>query len=330
MTSNRENTATQATGFMIRPFENDYGSMVELWNLHNPDWTRTIAEEQDSDAKLEAKYQRQRFVAEVQGQVVGIGEYHHNPGQFHPHHFSLESYLHPDFYGQGIGKALYNRLLEALEPHQPELLMAQVRESSLRGLRFVHDRGFAELKRDFVSTLDVRGTDLTEFTGLIEELSNQGIHLKSFAELLADDPQAPHKLHELWSDVRLDVPRAAAPTPISFEFFSENILGSTDFDAQFFLVALDSERWVGMSCMYRVGDSGKLDLWMTGVRRAYRGCKIAQALKVRGVELAKTLGFESIRTDNDSRNAAMIAINDKLGFERGPSSITLQKRLAKS
>ncbi|RIH83068.1 Acetyltransferase YpeA [Calidithermus terrae] len=314
--------------YRIRPFEAaDYPAMVELWNLHNPDWSRTVAEERDSDAKRDPEYRFARFVAEAEGRVVGVAQHDQSPGSYHPQRFSLELYLHPGFMGRGLGKALYARLLEALEPYRPRHLLAQVRESSERGLRFARERGFSELKRDFVSTLDLRCADLSPYAGLGEKLAAEGIRLASFAELLEADPQAPHKLHELFSDFRLDIPRAAPPTPIPLDFFVRNILQGPGYDPRLFLVALEGERWVGMSCMFRVGDTRNLDLWITGVRREYRGRKIALALKVAGIRLARELGFESIRTDNDSRNAPMLAVNRKLGFVPGPASLTLEKEL---
>ena len=55
---------------------------------------------------------------------------------------------------------------------------------------------------------------------------------------------------------------------------------------------------------------------LTGVDRAYRGRKIAQALKLQTILYAKACGADSIATQNDSVNAPMLAINRKLGYVR--------------
>ena len=66
---------------------------------------------------------------------------------------------------------------------------------------------------------------------------------------------------------------------------------------------------------------------MTGVRRRYRGRKVAQALKILAVQQARARGVAQIETGNDSRNAAMLAINRKLGFVSGRGQYSLVKRL---
>ena len=48
--------------------------------------------------------------------------------------------------------------------------------------------------------------------------------------------------------------------------------------------------------------------------RDYRGRKIAQALKVLAARYARAHGMKKIRTDNDSLNAPMLAVNRKLGY----------------
>ena len=50
------------------------------------------------------------------------------------------------------------------------------------------------------------------------------------------------------------------------------------------------------------------------VEESHRGRGIAQALKVRGIMWAKIQSMPIIRTDNDSLNAPMLAVNRKLGY----------------
>jgi len=49
--------------------------------------------------------------------------------------------------------------------------------------------------------------------------------------------------------------------------------------------------------------------------RSHRGRKIALALKLRTVEVARRYGVERIVTNNDSLNAPMLSINRTLGYK---------------
>ena len=67
--------------------------------------------------------------------------------------------------------------------------------------------------------------------------------------------------------------------------------------------------------------------FITGVLPAYRGRKIAQALKLIAIRYAKARGANYIRTDNDSENAPMLAINRKLGYKSQTGVYLLYKQL---
>jgi mycothiol synthase len=309
----------------IRLFqETDTEVIVPIWNMLNPDWPTSVPEVLDDYRKHDPKYLRQNYVAEMDGRVIGVGEYDQSVSSYHPHKFLLTLYVHPDFHGQGIGKALYQKILESLQPHDPISLRVQVRESSTRALRFFAERGFAETKRDWVSVLDVASCDLTPYEGLESSLTAQGIRFTNLAELHAE---ALRKFYDLFSEVRLDVPRSEPATAIAYDFFVENVINSPDFDGRLFLVALDGGSYIGFTGMYPFGDTKALDQWLTGVKRNYRRRNLALALKVRAIQFAKDNGYTSIRTDNDSTNLGMLAINDKLGFKRGAANLSLLKEL---
>jgi GNAT superfamily N-acetyltransferase len=313
---------------MIRLFtERDTARAVEIWNLLNPDWPRSVPEALDDYQKHDYTYLFQRFVAEVNGQIIGVAEYDQSAGSYHPQRFLLELFVHPDFHGQGIGKALYEKVLAESKQYNPISYRIQVRESSERALRFFAERGFVETKRDWVSVLDVASCDLSPYAGLESSLTAQGITFTNLGELQKTDPEAIRKFHALFSEVRLDVPRSEPATPISFEFFVDNIINAPDFDGRLFLVALEGEKYIGFTGLYPFGDTKALDQWLTGVKREYRRRNLALALKVRSVQLAKDEGYVSIRTDNDSSNTGMLTINDKLGFKRGAASLSLLKEV---
>ncbi len=310
----------------IRLFhEDDTKVIVPIWNLLNPDWPTSVAEVLDDYRKHDSKFLRQTYVAESDGRVIGVGEYDQSVSSYHPHKFLVTFYVHPNFHGQGIGKALYKKVLAESKQFNPVSYRVQVRDSSERALRFFAERGFVETKRDWVSVLDVAGCDLSVFQGLESSLTD--IRFTNLAELQQTDTDALQKFHALFSEVRLDVPRSEPATPIAYEYFVDNVINAPDFDGRMFLVALDGDDYTGFTGMYPFGDTKALDQWLTGVKRDYRKRNLALALKVRAIQFAKDNAYTSIRTDNDSSNAGMLAINDKLGFKRGAANLSLLKTL---
>jgi predicted GNAT superfamily acetyltransferase len=93
------------------------------------------------------------------------------------------------------------------------------------------------------------------------------------------------------------------------------------------ILAADGDQFVGLSAVGYFEQSNSCYNLMTGVLASHRGRKIAQALKLRSIQFAKAIGAAYIRTNNDSENAAMLAINRKLGYVPKPGIYRLYNRL---
>ena len=65
----------------------------------------------------------------------------------------------------------------------------------------------------------------------------------------------------------------------------------------------------------------------TGTDVRYRGRKLAQAVKSLALRQARTFGVDRVCTNHDSENAAMIAIDTKLGYVRTPGMLVMEKIL---
>jgi predicted GNAT family acetyltransferase len=72
-----------------------------------------------------------------------------------------------------------------------------------------------------------------------------------------------------------------------------------------------------------ITDAGEVWTEFTGTRRAWRGKGIAKALKATLLVREARRGSTSMMTSNSSENAAMLAINEKLGFKSRPAWIVL-------
>lgn len=304
----------------------DYDAVVGFWNEVYPDNRLSAAELRRLDAAHEPPYRFARVVAELGGEVSGTASFEQHAGMYSPQHFYLSVVVAPEAEGRGLGGRLYDRLLDDLEPFNPTVLRVQVRETHAPARRFAARRGFREAKRDFMATLEPARFDDAPLAGALEGAARQGLVIQSLTELGAD-PEARRKFYELFSEVRLDVPRSAPATPIPYETFVKQVYDAPDFFAAGTFVALDGEHYVGLTQFWRGEATDELFTGLTGVRRAYRGRGVALALKVHALRFARDYGAPLVRTDNDSRNVAMIALNDKLGFVRQPAYLSLVKTL---
>ena len=85
---------------------------------------------------------------------------------------------------------------------------------------------------------------------------------------------------------------------------------------------------VGLAAVGYFKETNSMYNMMTGVDPAYRGRRIALALKLLTIRLARQYAADYIRTNNDSDNAPMLAINRKLGYQPVPGLYWLTKKLA--
>lgn len=310
--------------FNIRDFKPpDLPAIIVVQHAAVPLHPWSLGELERDLERLEEHLKYHLIVAESDGQVIGAANYYRNAGSYHPHRYQLELFVGPEFQSRGVGHALYDAVLEALRPLDPISLSAQVRENDPRSVQFAAHRAFEEVKRDFESILETGDFDGREYDNLLSRLEADGIEMKTFREL--DTPEFRRAFHECFEVVRLDVPRAEPPTPLSFEFFNQNVIDDEEMLQDMFWFALERERIIGFTGGYSGAKPGWVDTWLTAVRREARGRGLAVALKVRAIRAAKALGFSSIRTDNDTRNSAMLAVNEKLGFQRQPAVLSMKR-----
>ena len=194
-------------------------------------------------------------------------------------------------------------------------------------MRFLDRAGYALVERRWESTLDLRRCDLSELQGAVDQVVATGIHIMSVAAFSSDRGDWKRDLHRLYTEVEADTPAAFPIQSARFEDFEALSLGRR-FVGDGYFVALDGDQLVGLTEPQPVDDvSNAIEQNLTGVRSDYRNRGIAYALKSQAAIWAARAGYTSIRTQNAESNAAMLAVNDRLGFERKRATIEYLKSL---
>jgi len=155
-------------------------------------------------------------------------------------------------------------------------------------------------------------------------MAAEGIRLIPLREHAAEDPY--RDLYHAWCDARPDMPRSHQMTPVSYEQYRA-WHRSPDHRADRTWVALDGDRIVVFSFLKYPPAGGRVWTGFTGTVGSHRDRGIARAVKMETLAQAIELGVASVRTDNDQRNAAMLHINEELGYTPRPAFADYEKEL---
>ncbi|WP_309570832.1 GNAT family N-acetyltransferase [Deinococcus sp.] len=256
-------------------------------------------------------------------EIVGMGAYFQNPGAYYPRRYVLDLGVLPQRQRQGIGGALWKALDAALTAHGADSARILAREDHPTAPGFLARRGFVGGKRYFTGALDVAAFDPAPYAGVLQAIAARGVQFLSLSDLrAAGTPDLEARLHALMSDVRLDVPRSEPATPLSAQVFEEAVLGDPGLLPDAYVIARHGHDFIGQTVLFSSEVSDTLYTGLTGVTAAWRGRGVATALKLMSIRAARNHGAPTIRTDNASDNAPMLAINDRLGFVRDPASVS--------
>jgi mycothiol synthase len=307
--------------------QEDFPAIAEVINRCWPDDRTTAEALEDEHSKIPEHINHDDFVAERDGTIIAHANYTHFTGMYHPQKFWSWINVMPQHRNKGVGSQLFTTSLEALQPYDPISLRTATREDQSAALHFMDKWGFTESKRYWESRLNVQTFDLTPYLNVEEKPSSHGLEITTLAELSKRDKDYEEKYYDMWCEARLDVPRPEPATDVSYENWYTWIIESPYIipEATFIAVDKGTGNYVGVSQLLKAKDGEHLGTGLTGVRRAYRRQGIALAMKLKGISYAKQHGVPEIRTNNESTNRAMLAINEALGFIKQPVWIEFVK-----
>lgn len=312
--------------------DQDYHTVSSVHNVVYPDYPDTPEEYRFYDERRDPEHKHGRLIAELDGEPVGVGVYGQSVDAYHPQRFRFEVFVDPEHQFRGVGRALLEALHAATQPFDPIKIRAGTRADWTRALGFLEAAGFTEEDRAWESRLDPREFDASPYAELETNLKADGIEIINLRELEQMDSGWKHKLFDLDTDVCSDMPSPEAFTGQSFERFETVTLGNPDLWPEAFLVALKrlpdgSLEYLGESTLWRTPGDANAFNGATGTRRAWRGNKIALALKVKNLIHAREHSVTQIKTWNDTINRPTLSINEKLGFEKMPVWVNFVKVL---
>jgi GNAT superfamily N-acetyltransferase len=279
------------------------------------------------DRQPEGHIRRSRVAVDAAGHISGYNLLQHEAWE-EEGLFYVEVIVRPEWQGQGLGSRLYDEAFTAVQTLGSQRLKVDVRDDKPEWLRFAQNRGFTIRRHLFESTIELSAFDERPFAGLMEAVEASGIRFFSLADV-GDTEEARRKLHAVNVQAVADTPGSDGAFP-GFAEFNEMFNTASWFRPEGQLLAVDGDEAIGLAAVGYFAETNSMYNMITGVLPAYRGRKIAQALKLLTIRCAKTFGAATIRTNNDSENAPMLAINRKLGYKPRPGKYLLHKTLGPS
>lgn len=315
----------------VQPFNKSDADYIALADLENSVWTEfhtSVALLKHRDLTRDPQYLYDRCLVAEDGRMIAYASYGHTAWSFQPGKFFAYVIVHPDYRRRGIGSFLYNRVMAELASHNPHTLVGNTRENQSEGIAFLEKRGFERVMRFPVSRLEVEGFDPGRYTPTIQAVQDSGIVLTDIAYLRQQDPHWLRKLYDLEWELLQDVPYHDDFTQRPFEQWLHDLQTSPNFLPEGWQVAVDGERYVGMSALWLVvGKDDELETGLTGVVRTHRRRGIATALKAQAITFAKNRQVVHILTDNEENNP-MYQLNLMLGFKPRPAFLDYLKKVA--
>lgn len=303
--------------------ETDFPALAELIGQGDP-LPLTVEDLQKWEArKFPGQIRRWSVATDEKDRIVGHASAVHLPWMS-PGRFELWLIVDTAHRGRGIGAQLYDDVLGFSLAHGATVLEGHARESCPEGIRFAQARAFTIDRHIFESELRLADLGESQFSGVVEAVEATGIRFFSLAD--QDTPEIRHKLYEVNRRTALDIPGSRDEFS-SFEEFSQIVFSAAWFRAEGQILAADGDVVIGLGAAGYYSQTNSMYNLMTGVDRAYRGRGIALALKLLVIRVARRLGAGTIRTNNDSLNAPMLAINRKLGYRPLPGYFRLVKHV---
>ena len=298
---------------MIRPGTiDDAPAVAELVAVTYPNTWVTAAGIRTWMSTMPERARRRWWAVEHSGALVGWASAGLNPETKEEHAAAVGAMVHPTRRQRGLGSALWNEV-EAHLRHVGARHVTVMGSDAEHSRRFMAARGFEVTFVDRTSGLDPR-------TLPPPPLAREGVELRPFTDI---DPRV---VFELDVEAVRDVPLAQPMDDLRWDEWLERTWRYPDLDREGSRVALVDGQPAAFTTLLIAPDTLLAVSGMTGVARRFRGRGLAELIKRHALACAAAKGVTMALTDNDETNAAMLAVNDKLGYRRVATRLVFSRR----
>ncbi|MEV4132851.1 GNAT family N-acetyltransferase [Dactylosporangium sp. NPDC049742] len=212
--------------------------------------------------------------------------------------------------------AAHRALLEGLHSWASrigaEQIMCEVADHDEAGLRLLAACGYRSRAHVCEATAPIPADAAS--AGDTHATARGPVRLTSIADEPA--PGRAAELYQLYLDTLPDNPGHIDSVP-AFDDWRREVLDGDGCRPDWLFLALHDDRVVGVCHLRTTDDPYTAHNDYTAVARAWRGHGIARALKLHAAGQAARSGIRSMRTEVEAANRAMLAVNDRLGYQRG-------------
>lgn len=313
----------------LRPPEaKDWETVAELACTLEPDfragndlWMR---ERREID---ESRFRRSHYVVEhaETGRILGYGAIEQTA--FRPQ-YRLFLVAAAGSLKNGAGDLLLDRLAADLREAEAILVRHRNYAHLSETLEFLTGRGFVESQRAWDLRLETENFDEKRFQSILDRVASLKVDITTLeAERRRSASSCERKLHEFLNEVKADDAAHQSVVPLPFQTL-ERYLRQPSVPAAACFIARRGEKYVGFTNLHlREILPGGMTCGFTGTHREFRRKGIATALKVHALEYARRNNYQNVRAFNRPENAEMLALNEKLGFRRAFSYVTLEYKI---
>lgn len=290
---------------MIRRAETDadLAAWREVWNTITP--REPTAPVETIRRRLEREPERLYLLAEAESQVTGIG---FAGPSMSPERTAVAVRVLPAHRRRGLGSELLGCVVAHASDQGRPWASGMVFEDDPESVAWAASRGFEEYDRQVMLSRELGPTEA-------EPVPPAGIDVVELDESRYEEAYA------VWVEGFPDLPLSVPIPPPSYEkWLAEEVSGPVTF------VALDDGRVVGAAALVESAD-GIGEHGLTATRRSHRGRGVATALKLALIHWAFVNGYQELVTGTQDGNAAMRAVNVKLGYKPLPALIHVRKPL---